>query len=254
MRSVSVSLVLASLCVVHLWPDGARAQDENPTTPGAIPNPGTYQGSMELQRRSDEQDQQFRQQQQQQQQSQQPYQQQPQRPYPGGQPGARQPSAPPQQAPAYQPKVMPDFAVNQKAGAALERGDYAAGLHILQPLVQRGDMVAQYQMALVYERGAGVAKNFAAARQLYEKSAAQGFPAAMLNLGVMYGQGLGGPVDDIQAYRWFSLAIPRLYAPQQADPRKQAVHDRDFVAARMTKAQVTQAEALARATSVPFIR
>jgi TPR repeat protein len=251
MRPVGVSLVAASLCVLGFWPAGARAQDENPTTPGAIPNPGTYQGSMELQRRSDEQDQQFRQQQQQ---SQQPYQQQPQRSYPGAPPGARQPSAPAQPAPGYQPKVMPDFAANQRAGAALERGDYATGLGILRPLVQRGDMVAQYQLALAYERGAGVAKNYATARQLYEKSAAQGFPAAMLNLGVMYGQGEGGPVDDVQAYKWFSLAIPRLYAPQQADPRKQAVHDRDYVAARMTKAQVTQAEALARATPVPFIR
>lgn len=42
------------------------AQDENPTTPGAIPNPSTYQGSTELQRQSDQQDQQYRQQQQQQ--------------------------------------------------------------------------------------------------------------------------------------------------------------------------------------------
>lgn len=42
------------------------AQNENPTTPGAIPNPSTYQGSTELQRQSDQQDQQFRQQQQQQ--------------------------------------------------------------------------------------------------------------------------------------------------------------------------------------------
>jgi TPR repeat protein len=245
MRPVGVSLVLASLCVFHLWPAGARAQDENPTTPGAIPNPGSYQGSMELQRRSDQQDQQFRQQQQ----SQQPYQQQPQRSYPGAAPGARQPSAP-----AYQPKVMPDFAANQKAGGMLEHGDYAAGLRILQPLAQRGDMVAQYQLGLAYERGSGVTRNYATARRLYEQSAAQGFPVAMLNLGVMYGQGEGGPVDDVQAYKWFSLAIPRLYAPQQADPRKQAVHNRDYVAARMTKAQVTQAEALARSTSVPFIR
>ena len=42
----------------------ALAQEE-PTTPGAIPDPSTYQGSQELQRQSDQQDQQFRQQQQQ---------------------------------------------------------------------------------------------------------------------------------------------------------------------------------------------
>jgi hypothetical protein len=30
------------------------------TTPGAIPNPGTYQGSMEIQRQEDQQAQQYR--------------------------------------------------------------------------------------------------------------------------------------------------------------------------------------------------
>ena len=57
--------VAAALTVVVPIIGGlAIAQDENPTTPGAIPNPGTYQGSTELQRQSDRQDQQFRQQQQ----------------------------------------------------------------------------------------------------------------------------------------------------------------------------------------------
>lgn len=57
-----------------LWFSPVFAQDENPTTPGAIPNPSTYQGSTELQRQSDQQDQQYRQQQQQQSYSGQPQQ------------------------------------------------------------------------------------------------------------------------------------------------------------------------------------
>jgi hypothetical protein len=57
----------ASLALIGtLWFSPGFAQDENPTTPGAIPNPSTYQGSTELQHQSDQQDQQFRQQQQQQ--------------------------------------------------------------------------------------------------------------------------------------------------------------------------------------------
>jgi len=57
----------ASLALIGtLWFSPAFAQDENPTTPGAIPNPSTYQGSTELQHQSDQQDQQYRQQQQQQ--------------------------------------------------------------------------------------------------------------------------------------------------------------------------------------------
>jgi hypothetical protein len=48
------AIVLTSVLASHT----VRAQ----TTPGAIPNPGTYQGSMEIQRQQDQQAQQYRQQ------------------------------------------------------------------------------------------------------------------------------------------------------------------------------------------------
>lgn len=44
----------------------AAAQEDNPSTPGQIPDPSTYQGSTVLQQQSDQQDQSFRQQQEQQ--------------------------------------------------------------------------------------------------------------------------------------------------------------------------------------------
>jgi hypothetical protein len=51
-------------------PAAALAQEqENPSTPGQIPDPSTYQGSTVLQQQSDQQDQSYREQQQQQQQS-----------------------------------------------------------------------------------------------------------------------------------------------------------------------------------------
>ena len=66
--------------VLLAWTVGyntAFAQDAvGPTTPGAIPNPGTYQGSMEIQRQQDQQAQQFRDQQNQQFQQNLPHQQQ----------------------------------------------------------------------------------------------------------------------------------------------------------------------------------
>ena len=49
-------------------------EQENPSTPGQIPDPSTYQGSTVLQQQSDQQDQQYRQQQQQQPTYQQPIQ------------------------------------------------------------------------------------------------------------------------------------------------------------------------------------
>jgi hypothetical protein len=58
-------------------------EEENPSTPGQIPDPSTYQGSTVLQQQSDQQDQQYRDQQQQQQQ--QPDYQQPTQSYSGRQ-------------------------------------------------------------------------------------------------------------------------------------------------------------------------
>ena len=54
------------ICVALATPAVAQAQEqENPSTPGQIPDPSTYQGSTVLQQQSDQQDQSFRQQQQQ---------------------------------------------------------------------------------------------------------------------------------------------------------------------------------------------
>jgi hypothetical protein len=61
---------LSLFCATLAMPATAFAQEqENPSTPGQIPDPSTYQGSTVLQQQSDQQDQQFREQQQQQQQS-----------------------------------------------------------------------------------------------------------------------------------------------------------------------------------------
>src|SRR5512141_138365 len=62
-RLVRAGLICAALAT----PLPATAQEqENPSTPGQIPDPSTYQGSTVLQQQSDQQDQYYRQQQQQQ--------------------------------------------------------------------------------------------------------------------------------------------------------------------------------------------
>ncbi len=70
-RIVTVGLCALVLGTLVLTSQPATAQEqENPSTPGQIPDPGTYQGSMVLQQQSDQQDQQYREQQQQQSQQQ----------------------------------------------------------------------------------------------------------------------------------------------------------------------------------------
>ena len=66
MRTAVVRLAVAGAALLAAVASARAQEDENPHTPGAIPNPGTYQGSQQLQHQQDYQDQQFRQQQQQQ--------------------------------------------------------------------------------------------------------------------------------------------------------------------------------------------
>ena len=174
--------VLASLLLAIALPFTA-AQAQNPTTPGAIPNPGTYQGSMELQRQSDERDRQLREQlQRQQQEQQQAYPQQ--RTAPGAPAGARQGgggSGPLRVA----PRVMPDFAANKRALAAVSRHDYATALRIVQPLAERGDMAAQYVLAAMYDRGFGFPENHPMALHGSADRLTRDIPSPC-NLGTMY--------------------------------------------------------------------
>jgi TPR repeat protein len=244
--------VLASLSLTIALPFTA-AQAQNPTTPGAIPNPGTYQGSMELQRQSDERDRQQREEQQRQQQrEQQQYQAYPQQRTAPGAPGAaRQGGGPLRVA----PRVMPDFAANKRALAAVSRHDYAAALRIVRPLAERGDMAAQYVLAAMYDRGLGFPENHPMALQWFRRSADAGYSQSMRNLGTMYRSGEAGPINYVEAYRWYTLSLTHL-VPGEADA--EAVHeltqDLSEVSAKMSGAQIAQAKKLARETNVPFLR
>ncbi len=59
----------------------------------------------------------------------------------------------------------------------------------------------------------------------------------------MYGKGLGVPQDYILAFMWFKLTASR-YPP--GEDRDKVVKYRDIVAAKMTPAQISEAEKLAR--------
>jgi hypothetical protein len=246
------SVILSGLGLVSLIAAGpfaiANAQ-ENPTTPGAIPDPSTYQGSIELQRQSDERDQQLRdQQQQQQQQYQSPS---PQRT--SGNYGASQQSGGgPRRVP---PRVPINFTADNRAMAAAGRHDYATALAIVRPLAAHGDLLAQYLLGAMYDNGKGLAENHPLALQWYQRSAAGGFSMSMRNLGTMYrnGEATGRP-NYVQAYRWYALALAHL-VPGEADTDNLQELNQDLidVSGKMTDAQISAAKKLASETNAPFL-
>ena len=72
-----------------------------------------------------------------------------------------------------------------------------------RPLARNGDASAQYNMGVLYDRGYGVKRDYAKARQWYEKAAAQHYARAEHNLGIMYEAGKGVPRDLEKAAHWF---------------------------------------------------
>ena len=71
---------------------------------------------------------------------------------------------------------------------------------------EEGIAEAQYNLAVLYERGDGIPKDDAKAFELYRRAAAQKFAEAKFNLGVMHHMGWGTPQNHAEAAKWYRLA------------------------------------------------
>jgi hypothetical protein len=165
--------------------------------------------------------------------------------------------------------------------AAYDHGDYATVLRLWRPLADQGNADAQFMLSIMYDGGYGVPQDYVEAAKWCRRAADQGHAAAQVNLGfmctgghgvpqdytealkwfrraadqdnataqfnlgVMYDKGQGVPQDYVQAHKWYNLAASGFSAA--SDGRgKDAAAARDAVAAKMTPAQIAEAQKLAR--------
>lgn len=162
--------------------------------------------------------------------------------------------------------------------AAYQRGDYATAMRLLLPLAEQGDAgaqtdlgwmyanghgvpqdyaqaiawrrkaadqgnaTAQFSLGLMVHDGQGAPQDFAQAAMWTRKAADQGYADAQFSLGLMYSEGQGVPQDYAQAYMWFSLAS----RATNSEIRMQGTKNRDELAAKMTPAQIAEAQRMAR--------
>ncbi len=108
---------------------------------------------------------------------------------------------------------------------------------------EQGYTKAQHNLGVRYAKGQGVPRDYAKALQWYRKAAEQGAGRTQYNLGLMYYTGQGAPQDYVQAHVWINLAVPKL---PRGEGRDKAVKLRDLIAKRMTPAQISEAQKLAR--------
>jgi TPR repeat protein len=107
----------------------------------------------------------------------------------------------------------------------------------------QGEAKAQTILGLMYYEGRGVPQDYAEALKWFRLAAAQGDALAQHNLGLMYAKGYGVPQNHIEAHTWFTLAAASYTSKPNRD---RAVAARDTEAARMTPAQIAEAQKLAR--------
>ncbi len=71
---------------------------------------------------------------------------------------------------------------------------------------ETGDMDSQFNLALMYQNGIGIAKDEKEAIVWYLKAAQQGSSFAQYNVAVLYENGSGTEVDFAQANKWYRKA------------------------------------------------
>lgn len=137
--------------------------------------------------------------------------------------------------------------------------NYIEAISWYQKSAAQGNTDAQLYLGSLYEigrstprfidailgRAKGIPQNYEEAAKWYRMAAQLGRAAAQLGLGLLTANGHGVAQDNIQAHMWFSLAIGRFEAWDQ-HRKSEAVKNRDIVAAKMTPAQIADAQKLAR--------
>ena len=134
----------------------------------------------------------------------------------------------------------------REAAAAYERKDMAAAARLWKVWADRGNAEARTLLGAMYWSGEGVQRDQKEAARLYLLAADQGYARAQNDIGFMLGFEGPPPHDDVEAYKWLTLATER-YTAKNQDRLDQAIKDRATLAARMTPAQVAEAERRAKA-------
>ena len=89
---------------------------------------------------------------------------------------------------------------------AYRLGDYSQALHEWAPIAAQGNAEAQKNLGSIYRQGRGVPVDFFKAIEWYKKAAKQGNATAQYTLGQMYFEAQGVPQDFAKAAKWYRKA------------------------------------------------
>ena len=91
--------------------------------------------------------------------------------------------------------------------------DEREAMRIYGDLAERGDKIAQTNLATMYAQGRGAKTDYREAANWYRKAAQQGWAPAQHILGGLYANGRGVERDDAEAVAWYRKAAEQDYHP-----------------------------------------
>ncbi len=128
-------------------------------------------------------------------------------------PAQKQPDKPAAEEPAAPPEPEWPAGPAGDAARAYASGDYATARGIWEKLAADGDNQAMNNLGVLYDQGNGVEPDAGRALHWFAEAANAGNPSGMNNYGRLLEQGKGIPANPEEAARWFDQAA-RLGQPE----------------------------------------
>ena len=94
-------------------------------------------------------------------------------------------------------------------------GDFETALRVFRPLADKGQVMAEYILGLMYANGHGVPESYPEGLKWLTKAAEQGEAKAQFSVGVIYFKGLGIPKNEAEALKWYKRSADQGYATAQ---------------------------------------
>ena len=140
----------------------------------------------------------------------------------------------------------PGGGTNAPTVPRLTQADIEEAMRVFQDFVrltrenaERGDPLHQHNLGVIYLQGIGRPLDFREAYKWFNKSAQQNYPNAQFNLALCFANGMGTQKSKVEAYRWWSLAASHGF--------EGAAIARDNMAFYLTREEIAQGQRMSRA-------
>ena len=126
---------------------------------------------------------------------------------------------------------------------------YLQGARVIREEAESGMMRQQHNLAVLYGLGLGVPLDHQKAFEWYKKAADDGLPESQFNVAIAYQNGMGTRKDLVNAFKYFILASAQGLMIQTAPnelPRPLASEYRDYLARFLNREQIETGQRMAR--------